>query len=782
MADLDRIKRNVQKMAMQGAPETEIDGYLQGEGVTSDQVREHRPQGWLRSAAQGAVDMVRGKQDPAYAGAPALTKAQDLPPAARGRMIEGMAAAKTTAVSDPAYADVLRTQLGDSFVRQETDANGYPVLVYRNKDGQESKAYANQPGLDWEDFDRGMSATMPYLLGGGAIGAATKGANLGIRALAQGATGAGVSVAQDVGASQMGSEQGLDGTRAVVAGGLGAAGELAAPLLQWGKGALGFGAKYIDDAGKLTPEGTSAVRRAGANPADLDEETTKAFAEALRQGRDPAEVLSQVRSNRFGIPTTKGQRTKDPELLAVEKDIRYGNLGPDAKTKLDTLDRQQSQAITNQVRGHIVQGRDGIDEFQGLGAQIAPTRMPNEQNWETLGQSVRGGLTEARDTLKGQERAAWDAVPDMLPQPQAFDELPNAIGGQLGRMRVDGQLTPTAMRMDAELAAFRDGKGIIADGPKMVQQTPIRTIDEMRRRLLDTYKSAPPGTADAKAAKAYYDGFDDWAWDAAEKGLLNATTADLAKMNAAREITREVKGLFKARNAQGRGTPANRIIDQVMDEADTPEGVISSLLGAAGPHTPPKAGVVDALRRIKAILDKAGGAGGSMAGKDTWNDIRLAYWLRLTTGKDGATLSPTMLRKNIDQAFTSQSSVLRTLFSDLERKEMRAFSRGVGEAAYKDPNPSGTASALRAMTRNGGNNVAKTFLQSQANRELFSKHNVWMSRFYRFLAQKVPNLGGTRDAIGLRAAQRAVDQSLTPRRRPVTGPFFSAYGGQQTDE
>jgi len=781
MADLDRIKRNVERMAHLGAPEGDIDGYIQSEGVSLDEIRGHRGGGWLRNMAQGAVDMVRGKQDPAYANAPALFNAPDLTPQAKGRLLEGNAGARTAAVSDAAYADVLQQQLGDSFVRREADANDYPLMVYRNKDGGESKAYVNRPGLDWADVDRAAHATTPYLLGGGLVGAMGRGANLGVRAGLQGLTGAGVSVGQDVAASNMGSDQGIDVTRAAVAGGLGAGGELASPLLQWGKQALGFGTQYIDDAGRLTPDGMRAAHQAGVNPKDLDAETTKAFAEALKFGRDPAEVLSQIRSNRFGIPTTKGQRTKDTELLLTEKDARFGTLGPDAKDLISKLDREQSQAITNQVRGHIVPGANGMDEYRGLGAQIAPTRLPHEQNLETIGQSVRGGLTEARDTLKAQERAAWDDVPDITPKPVAFDELPGALSGQLGSMRVDSQITPTAMRMDAELAAFRDGKGIIADGPKMVQQTPIQTLDQMRRRLLDTYKSAAPGTPDAKAAKAYYDGFNDWVWDAAEKGLINGDPAAAAKMSAAREITREVKGLFQPRNANGRAAPAERIITQIMDDADTPERVVSSLLGAAGPHTVPKAGVVDALTRIKTILDKATPQSGSMAGKETWNDIRLAYWLRITTDKSGATLSPTMLRKNIDQAFTSQHSIIRTLFTDAERGEMRAFARAVGEAAYKDPNPSGSGSVIRGIV-NGNDGIAKTFFQAQANRELFSKHNVWMSRFYRMLAKRIPNTGGARDAAGLRAARRAVDQRLTPRHRPTTGPFFSAYGGQQTDE
>jgi len=785
-ADLDRIKRNVQKMAEQGAPETDIDGYISSEGVTVDQVREHKRGNWLSRTVDdvitGTVDMVRGKQDPAHANTPTLSNATDLDPAARGRLLQGNAAARTLTMSDAGYGDVLQEQLGDAFVRREADENGYPVLVYRNKDGQEARAYVNKPGLDWADVDRAAHATMPYLLGGGLVGSATRNLGAVSRVAAQAAAGVGASVGQDVGASQIGSEQGIDPTKALIAGGFGAAGEAAAPLFQMGKNALGFGTKYIDDAGNLTMDGMRAARKAGVNPKDLDSETAQAFAEALRVGRDPAEALSSVQSNRFGIPTTKGQRTKDPELLTIEKDIRYGTLGDDAKTALKKLDTEQQQAITNQVRGNIVRGVEGVDEFRGIGAEIAPTRLPHEQNAQTMGQSVRAGLTEARDALKGQERAAWDAVPDITPMPQAFDDLPAAIKGHLGDMRIDGQLMPTAMRMDAELDAFRTGKSLVTDGPKIVQQTGVRTLDEMRRRLLDMYKSAPPKSPDARAAKAYYDGFNDWVWTASEKGLINGDPAAAAKMSAAREITREVKSLFQPRTSQGQKAPANRILSQVMDDADTPEGVLASLLGSSGSHTTPKGGVVDALTRIKAILNKAGDKSGAMTAKETWNDIRLAYWLRLTTDKSGATLSPTLIKKNIEQSFTSQKSVLDILFSAEEKRQFHAFAKAVGEAATKDPNPSGTASALRAMANGPRNSLVKTALQTQSKRELFSKHNVLMSRIYSMLAQKWPNIGGSRDALGLRAAQKAVDQRLSPRPPPETGKYSAAFGAEVGSE
>lgn len=42
MADLDKVKRNVQKMVSMNAPETDIDQYISGEGVSIDEVRNHK--------------------------------------------------------------------------------------------------------------------------------------------------------------------------------------------------------------------------------------------------------------------------------------------------------------------------------------------------------------------------------------------------------------------------------------------------------------------------------------------------------------------------------------------------------------------------------------------------------------------------------------------------------------------------------------------------------------------------------------------------------------------
>lgn len=86
MADLARIKRNVAKMASQGAPEEDIDGYIASEGVSIDDVRNFREtpesqqsidlRGQLsamtQNPAKAQYDALPGWQKPIVAGSDIL--------------------------------------------------------------------------------------------------------------------------------------------------------------------------------------------------------------------------------------------------------------------------------------------------------------------------------------------------------------------------------------------------------------------------------------------------------------------------------------------------------------------------------------------------------------------------------------------------------------------------------------------------------------------------------------------------------------------------------------
>lgn len=773
--DLGRIKRNVRRMVDQGAPMEEIDHYISLEGATVEQVRDFRPEppnavgralNWMGGVASSAVEAVRGKQDPAFADVPTFKPVT-------GEGIEQFPIAKMTAVDDEAFGDVLRKGLGDRFIRTERDANGNPVLVYRDDTGREAKGYVNKPGLDWEDLDRALSVSAPFLAAGGLVGSGMKaiGAGMTPRVVGQGISGLMTSLGLDVGASNMGSEQPADLERAAIAGGLGAVGEAAAPYLSsLFRGSRGA-AQHVDEQGRLvSPQARKAAQDAGLNPDEVPPEMAIRIAAGIDIGTDPAEAVISAQTGHFGIPTTKGQRTKDPALLSVEKDITYGNLGREAQNVLDDVKKRQAAAIRQQALGR--ESGEGASIATGL----APHRTPGEVHPQTFGTSIREGLTAAREAEEAAVSAAWPKT-DILPRPQAFDSLPDALAGQIGGLRLDARLTPAAMEMDAALAAWRSGKSIIKDGPQVVKQAPVRTVDEMRKHLGSMIDAAQTPT-DRRAAQSIYRGFNDWVEQAADQGMLTGTAADVAAFRSARELTREVKGLFQPRDKAGRSTPGAKLLEQVMEGADSAESIVARLF--TGPQSPPRQGAVEALKQMRTILHRQAKRDRSVTSQ-VWNDVRLAYWTKLVTDRRGNVLEPGHMRNALDAAFRNQKSAMDVLFSPQEQSTMRLFAKALDEATFKDPNPSGTASALRAMMRNEDSAI-KTLLQTQSKRELFSKHNVFMSRIYQVLAKKVPaDVFGTKSGMALKAAQRAASQDLTLRPPRVFGHFGGAIGGQQSE-
>src|SRR3990167_904408 len=60
MADLGKIKGNVSKMVQMNAPESDIDSYIQAEGVTLDDVKNYRYEGMQKQNAFGSIFNVPG--------------------------------------------------------------------------------------------------------------------------------------------------------------------------------------------------------------------------------------------------------------------------------------------------------------------------------------------------------------------------------------------------------------------------------------------------------------------------------------------------------------------------------------------------------------------------------------------------------------------------------------------------------------------------------------------------------------------------------------------------
>jgi hypothetical protein len=692
---------------------------------------------WLKRRGQD----IQGKQDPRHKDLSTVYEqfTEDLrSPTATAAML---------GASDPQMGDIVQKALGDKFIRREKDANDYDIFVTRGPDGQEQRGYLNKPGLDTQDLWRTLYGAAPYVAVGGGIGAATKGTGMlvqmGAQALGAGATSAGSDVAQ----MPLGSEQSVELPKAAFA----AAGGAAAPPIAAGLSAIArrfitLPGLFDKASGQLTPKGQAAAKSAGVNPAELSAEAQKVFAKTYSMTGDAAEAATRADVEPFGLPATKGQVSKDPYLLTQEEGMRRRLKGETAQNVMRAFDVEQEQAVKNAALG---------SDPQSITTAISPGRRPamapQDANPMVLGQSVREGTNAAREAARVAEGEAWDRVGPLTPKPEAFDTLGAALDRRLGSdLAIDSKNTPAAAQLAQEIDRFVSGEAP-EQVAKILKNNPVRTVDAMRRRLLAISKGAQTPT-DKRAASALYDGFNDWIGEAADSGLLAGDPASAAAMKVARGFTKEVRELF-APTVGGRTSPAGRRLSAVMEGADSPEGVINQLLGPSGSRGVDQ-GTTQALTNLKQALDKYAPAD---VAKGTWDDVRLAYWVRLVQGRNGEMLGPTAILNNVKTALSNQQSVVRALYSRDEQLQIRRFVQALETISFKPPNASGSGYTAASFFKDF---VGKLF-------EAFGLKSK--------IGQAALEYSGLGNAYGTAQAKAAVNQGVKPRPSNLA-PALSAGG------
>jgi hypothetical protein len=692
---------------------------------------------WLKRRGQD----IQGKQDPRYKDTSTVYEqfTEDLR--------SPTATAATLGASDAQMGDIVQKSLGDKFIRREKDANDFDIFVTRGPDGQEQRGYLNKPGLDTQDLWRTLYGIGPYVAVGGGIGAATKGAGMLVQMGAQ-AIGAGAtSAAGDVAQMPLGSEQAIELPKA----GFASAGGAAAPPIAAGLSAIArrfitLPGLFDKASGQLTQKGQAAAKSAGVNPAELSAEAQKVFAKTYSMTGDAAEAATRADVEPFGLPATKGQVSKDPYLLTQEEGMRRRLKGETAQNVIRAFDVEQEQAVKNAALG---------SDPQSITTAISPGRRPamapQDSNPMVLGQSVREGTNAAREAARVAEGEAWEKVGPLTPKPEAFDTLSAALDRRLGSdLAIDSVNTPAAAQLAQELDRFVAGEAP-EQVAKILKNSPVRTVDAMRRRLLAISKGAQSPT-DKRAASALYDGFNDWIGEAADSGLLAGDPASAAAMKVARGFTKEVRELFSPTVA-GKTSPAGRRLAGVMEGADSPEGVINQLLGSSGSRGIDQ-GTTQALTNLKQVLDRFTPED---VAKATWDDVRLAYWVRQVQGRNGEMLGPTAILNNIKTALSNQQSVVRALYSREEQLQIRRFVQALETISFKPPNASGSGYTAASFFKDF---VGKLF-------EAFGLRSK--------IGQAALEYSGLGNAYGTAQAKAAVNQGVKPRPSNLA-PALSAGG------
>lgn len=700
-----------------------------------------KPESW----GEWAINTVKGRQDPAYAGTPSVFSQF------RGDLSNPTGMAALAGASDEQMGDVIRKQLGDRVLRTEKDSYGNQVIVTRGPDGQEQRGYVNVPGLDREDVARGIRGALPYAVTGGAAGAALRGAGVGINAIAQGVSAAGTSVAGDVAQIPLGSEQGIELGKAAAVGGFGAAG----PVV--GKVAGALWNRFVTipglvdkTTGQLTPKGIAAAQRAGLNPDDVQGDFAQRFAKALAETGDEAQAATRAGAEAFDIPVTRGQATKDPYLLTQEEAMRRRLYGQSAQDTMRGFDERQAAAVRQGALGAERDIGSPVADVPSVARTVAPNRNAGayefDRNPGPLGDDIGASVRGTREAARAEEGALWDdGVRGLEASPYALATLRGHVEDAVQKAGI-ADATPTLEKALKAVGEFADGKLPVQEAGG-IKLKATQSVDDMRRRL-GSLMDGLEGS-EKRAVGVVYDAFNDWIGESAKNLLLIGDPEKAMQLVQARAFTKAVREMFGNKSA---GSRLSNILD---GKADSGERVIESLFGAQGGKGVSQ-GAITTLKTIKAALDRFTPEGAEAA----WSDIKLAYWTRLVTGKNGEMLGATAITNNIKNALHRQSSIVQTLYSREEIREIRKYLGAVEAAAFKPPNASGSGYTAASLIKDGLLRVLDAFGLGTT-------------------ARAAVGASGIEKAFGAAQAQRAVSGAVTPKR-PNLGPG-SAPIGQQYD-
>lgn len=635
---------------------------------------------------------IAGKQDKRFAGLPTIAEALK----AEGKMDMGTAGQEMwgwlTGASDKDMGGVYQKLLGDRFVKTETDANGYPIVVYHGPDGNEARAYVNKPGLDAQDVMRGVVGIAPNVGAARLVSGAMKGGVLLPRMVGQAIGQGAASVAQDAAGVATGVSD-LDIEKSATKGLLSAAGGAAGEAVGAAAGAIWNKfvrePRYYNSAtGQLTQEGMQAAEKAGLDPAYMTQQIQKQFGSNMARGARETAAARDAVSNEFNISRTAGELEGSTQKLLREQQMAAGNYGEPAEKLMRSFRGSQTQQIENAVRGEIEPGK------QGIIGQIAPTRAGQQLGKDELGANIRANTQSAYETAKEFENRAWKNAPDFKASQEARDYLDTVISRGLQSRKIDfidAELTPTAAKMSKMIEEFQAG-GTPQSASKFIKSDLPGQVDLTRRQLLKAYGTAGNDT-DRRAAKALYDSFNDWVVDAAR---MSGDPGIATQMRTARALTRTIHEVFDGKQ----GTAGADVLSKVLNKSDSAEGVIDALFSGQT-RSNVKSGSIDALGNLKTAYRKFLEPEAAAAAID---DLKLAYMKRAVEDAGGKLKEPRALASALRNMLGSQRSVLNALEISAEQQAMIGRLASVLEDVSKrNPNTSWSGVSMAGFMKDIGN-------------------------------------------------------------------------------
>lgn len=590
-------------------------------------------------------------------------------------MVTGLENTKSAAIAAGMFATPDEEAVGDIVVKvvpgakKEIDKHGNVIIEFPNEmetaTGAKSKRFfVNPPGMDFTDATQVVGEITKFFPAGKiAAGASTVLGGV-LRAVAGEAA---TSIAGDVIAGQLGSEQGVDLKRAAIAGATAGGAEFLTPaFLRFFRRTINTPKFYDKSTGLLTKRGRQAAEKAGIDPSIMDSALGKDFAENLAQGADPEIAAGQALSNKFGVGMTRGQLSQNVDEIAREEVLRNTEPSSQFFRPRDAAQREAAEKAAGDVQERVGGLRIGTED---VGGGVVTEGIESQRN------ALLGAIDDAFDIARG--KTASFTRDGITPLSQAAAQVARDFP-------IDDKLTPGSFKILREIARLsRRVKG----GAKRGQAVNFQQFEQARKRInhtIDTIgRSNRADKALAVAIKKKYDEFLD---DAFDNALFSGDADVLEAFKTARGLRRSLTTRFGQRHANDE---AGRIVEKIIDTNATTQQTVNYIFGASrlgGKDVSEKV-----IKRLKSSLGEQ---------SDAFKAMKEIGFMRLTRPA-GKSFTPSIAAKNIAEVKQRSPGIMRELFTEDERNVIDQFGDLMKRLVTprEATNPSRTAFVLRNATR-----------------------------------------------------------------------------------
>ena len=501
----------------------------------------------------------------------------------------------------------------------------------------------NRSGLSPRDFLDIGSEIAKFFPASRLASTVTKGASLGIKALAQGSAAVATELATKPLAQEFGSNEPVNIGRALITGGFATAGELALPAIA----KLGRAAKKIIAGNKLSNKEKGELILEGINADDLTEDSIRKIFRSDDISPEQIALIAKSETLPQQVPLSTGDITRNPRLQLIESEAEKGSLGEEARELISSFRKTQQQAIDDNI--NLIKARFGETTVETPTEAGAIIQNKLNQLKEVKSQAVSDAY-ETANKLKA-----------ILPK-DSFETIKNRSIKSLFKEGVDIEANPEVVRFIEQL----DKEQAVINSLKTAKPK-FSNIERLRKRVnAEMVRSNDPKLR--SAGKTIKNEIDGTVGDYMEGGLLSGDKGAVEAIKKARSLSANFNKTFKDKDTIASLVEIKGYGDKSLKvDADDAINYIFSK------NSITKKGVASDIKKLKEILPP-----------EEFGALKQAGFLKLIGDQKSGAFSGAKFSKNLVKTLKESPETINNLYTKEEINLIKRFADVANKATTKE--------------------------------------------------------------------------------------------------